>query len=84
VFKEHIFQTWNVPADLGFTGPMLLTLRQDGKAVDAGSPLPNICEDFAGRAPDLGAIEYGQPLPHYGPRDAQAMKHHALYWVLAK
>ena len=84
VFKEHIFQTWNVPADLGFTGPMLLTLRQDGKAVDAGSPLPNICEDFTGRAPDLGAFEYDRPLPHYGPRDAQALKHHALYWVLAK
>jgi hypothetical protein len=84
VVKENIFQTWNMPADIGFTGPMMLTLRQDGKAVDAGSPLPNICEDFAGRAPDLGAFEYGRPLPHYGPRDAQAMKHHALYWVLAK
>lgn len=84
VVKEDIFQTWNVPADIGFTGPMMLTLRQDGKAIDAGSPLPNICEDFTGQAPDLGAFEYGQPLPHYGPRDAQALKQHALYWVLPK
>jgi hypothetical protein len=83
VFKEETFETWNVPADIGFTGPLMLALRQGGKAVDAGAPLPNVCEDFVGRAPDLGALEYGQPLPHYGPRDEQARQQHALDWVLA-
>ena len=39
---------------------------------------------FAGQAPDLGAFEYGQPLPHFGPRGAQALRPHARYWVLAK
>ena len=37
-------------------------------AVDAGVELPNITDGFAGKAPDLGAIELGQPMPHYGPR----------------
>jgi hypothetical protein len=30
--------------------------------------LPNLIDDFAGDAPDLGAHELGRPLPHYGPR----------------
>jgi hypothetical protein len=43
-------------------------LRPDAKAVDAGVRLPNVNDGFAGRAPDLGACEVGQPLPVYGPR----------------
>jgi hypothetical protein len=43
-------------------------LRTGSAAVDAGIRLPNINDDFTGRAPDLGAYESGQPLPHYGPR----------------
>lgn len=38
------------------------------KAVDAGCILPNVNDGFAGKAPDLGAYESGQDLPHYGPR----------------
>jgi len=30
--------------------------------------LPTVTDGFTGRAPDLGALELGQPLPHYGPR----------------
>ena len=37
-------------------------------AVDAGQPLPNFNDGYAGKGPDLGAYELGQPLPHYGPR----------------
>ena len=37
-------------------------------AVDAGVPLDNINDGFKGKAPDLGAYELGQKLPHYGPR----------------
>ena len=43
-------------------------LRADSSAVDKGVHLPNITDGFAGRAPDLGALELGQAPPHYGPR----------------
>jgi hypothetical protein len=43
-------------------------LKPDSAAVDRGVALPNVNEDFTGRAPDLGALEVGQPVPHYGPR----------------
>ena len=43
-------------------------LKPRSAAVDAGILLPTINDDFAGRAPDLGAYEVDQPLPHYGPR----------------
>jgi hypothetical protein len=36
--------------------------------VDAGIRLPTVNDDFAGAAPDLGALETGRPDPHYGPR----------------
>jgi hypothetical protein len=43
-------------------------LRAGGAAVDAGVLIPTVNESFAGRAPDLGALELGRPEPHYGPR----------------
>ena len=43
-------------------------LKPQSAAVDAGVALPNITDGFAGKAPDLGAVELGQPMPHYGPR----------------
>jgi hypothetical protein len=43
-------------------------LKPTSRAVDAGTSLPTINEDFAGKAPDLGALETGRPAPHYGPR----------------
>ena len=43
-------------------------LKPASAAVDRGVPLATVTEGFAGRAPDLGALEVGQPLPHYGPR----------------
>ncbi|MCX6623179.1 MAG: hypothetical protein NTY38_19365 [Acidobacteria bacterium] len=42
-------------------------LKPGGKAVDAGVPIPTINDGFAGRAPDLGALEAGAPQPRYGP-----------------
>jgi hypothetical protein len=44
------------------------SLKGTSKAVDAGVPIPTVNEGFAGRAPDLGAIEVGKPTPRYGPR----------------
>lgn len=43
-------------------------LRPHSKAIDAGVLLPTINDDFTGQAPDLGALEFGKPEPHYGPR----------------
>jgi hypothetical protein len=43
-------------------------LKPDAVAVDKGCMLPNINDGFTGQAPDLGALEVGQPMPHYGPR----------------
>jgi hypothetical protein len=43
-------------------------LKSKSKAIDAGIKLPNVNDNFAGKAPDLGAIEAGTPEPVYGPR----------------
>lgn len=45
-----------------------LRLREGAAAIDAGTVLPNITDGFRRSAPDLGAYEFGAPLPHYGPR----------------
>jgi hypothetical protein len=49
-------------ADLNFR------LKPNGKAVDAGLVIPTVNDDFAGKAPDLGALEVGRPEIKYGPR----------------
>jgi hypothetical protein len=49
-------------ADLDFR------LRPGSAAVDRGTALPTVTDGFQGRAPDLGALELGAPLPVYGPR----------------
>ena len=50
------------PDDLHFE------LKPASPAVDTGILLPTVTDGFTGKAPDLGAIELGQPAPHYGPR----------------
>jgi hypothetical protein len=50
------------PADFDFQ------LRPGSSPVDAGVRLTGVNDDFTGRAPDLGALEVGRPVPHYGPR----------------
>jgi len=50
------------PADFDFQ------LRPGSAAVDAGARITGINDDFAGKAPDLGAYELGRPTPRYGPR----------------
>ncbi len=51
------------PEDMDFR------LRARSAAIDAGTVLPTINDGYAGKAPDLGAYEFGQPLPDYGPRE---------------
>jgi hypothetical protein len=43
-------------------------LRAGSKAIDAGVILPNVNDGYRGRSPDLGAYEFGEAVPHYGPR----------------
>ncbi len=43
-------------------------LKAGAAAIDRGIAIANVTEGATGRAPDLGAIEFGQPAPHYGPR----------------
>ena len=83
VEKEKIFEIPDIGAySLESYPEKRLTLKKDCNAIDAGAPVPNIADEFTGKAPDLGAYEFGQPLPHYGPRDEEAMKNHALDWIL--
>jgi hypothetical protein len=43
-------------------------LKPSSAAVDGGIAIANVTDDMSGKAPDLGALEVGQPAPHYGPR----------------
>ena len=43
-------------------------LKEGSAAIDAGVQLPGLNDGFTGKAPDLGALELGEELPHYGPR----------------
>ena len=43
-------------------------LKPASAAVDRGVRLANVTDGYAGSAPDLGALELGQDMPHYGPR----------------
>jgi hypothetical protein len=43
-------------------------LSPNAKAIDKGVILPNVNDDFKGKAPDLGAIEAGGLAPVYGRR----------------
>jgi hypothetical protein len=46
-------------------------LNPKGKAIDRGVALPNINDNYKGKAPDLGALEGGDIIPVYGPRNAK-------------
>ena len=48
--------------------PADLRLKPGSAAVDAGLFIPNVNSAFNGSAPDIGAYELGEELPHYGPR----------------
>jgi hypothetical protein len=43
-------------------------LAENSPALDVGLRIPGINDNFKGAGPDLGAIEFGDPLPQYGPR----------------
>ena len=69
VNKSTCMETFNVPGPPPTTiPPQFMTLKPGCNAIDAGTILANINDGFAGAAPDLGAYEFGQPMPQYGPR----------------
>jgi hypothetical protein len=58
----HNVQKLYKAADFDFS------LKSGSAAIDRGVVLPNVTDGFTGKAPDLGALEFGQAPPHYGPR----------------
>jgi aminopeptidase N len=52
-------------------------LNPNGKAVDAGVIIPNVNDNFRGKAPDLGALELGSPAVIYG---ARGLKQDQEFW----
>lgn len=59
------------PADpsTAFQGEELdYRLKEGGPAIDKGVVLPGFNDGFRGKAPDLGALEAGEAMPHFGPR----------------
>jgi hypothetical protein len=41
--------------------------RAGSRVIDRGVVIPNINDNYKGYAPDCGAYESGEELPHYGP-----------------
>ena len=56
--------------------PMDATLDSASNAIDAGRSLPNVNDSFVGIGADIGALEKGDKLPTYGPRDGQSLPGH--------
>lgn len=80
VDRQRIFAAYDLPTEPVVARP-LLTLNPQGEAVDAGVRLPNLVEEFGGKAPDLGAFEAGTVPPEYGPRQGDWRSRH-IEWVL--
>jgi hypothetical protein len=68
VDKAQLFDSLYAPGSDSLYDRHYLTLKPGCAAVDTGSLLPGINDDYQGRAPDLGVYELGAALPHYGPR----------------
>jgi hypothetical protein len=43
-------------------------LRPGSPEIGKGTVIPNVAESRNGNPPDMGAVPFGEPLPHYGPR----------------
>jgi hypothetical protein len=65
-----------VPEDIAREAPNTIDLRlaPRSRAVDAGQVVAGLNDGFHGKAPDLGACELGDALPHYGPREITSIR----------
>jgi hypothetical protein len=68
VFRNAAPPDYTDPTRLYFHDDVDLRLREGSAAIDAGTVLPNITDGWRGEAPDLGAYQFGEAVPHYGPR----------------
>ncbi len=68
VFVKASAPDFSDPTNVVAIDSVDLTLRKGGKAIDAGTFIPNVTDTHTGRAPDLGAYEYATPVTQYGPR----------------
>jgi len=68
IFEDVAALTTENPGKLHDAQNSDFRLRAGSKAIDAGMILPNVNDGYHGRLPDLGAYEYGEAIPHYGPR----------------
>ncbi|SEI89104.1 hypothetical protein SAMN05192553_101722 [Cyclobacterium xiamenense] len=68
VFNEMTAPDPENPHGIYHAEDLNFTLHPSGKAVDKGTVIPNINDQYSGKAPDLGALEAGDPPPIYGPR----------------
>ncbi len=67
--KESCFANLTIPEKPPAPMPkQFMTLTSGCNAINAGIVLANINDGYSGSAPDLGAYEFGHPLPQYGPR----------------
>ena len=68
IFEDVAALTTENPGRLYYAEASDFRLRADSEAIDAGMILPNVNDGYRGRLPDLGAYEFGEAIPHYGPR----------------
>jgi len=67
LINADLTSEYEIPVDPGSRDLRLLPGTPE---IDAGEALANLNDPFTiNGAPDAGAFEFGQPLPHYGPRD---------------
>jgi hypothetical protein len=71
IFRSVAAEPFGPRGSLFYPKDFDLSLKPDSAAVDAGTVIPNVNDDYTGQAPDLGAYEVGKPLPVYGPRTGQ-------------
>ncbi|MEJ2244821.1 MAG: hypothetical protein P8Y80_01860 [Acidobacteriota bacterium] len=70
IFEDVSALTTENPGRLHDADDSDFRLRAGSKAIDAGVILPNVNDGYRGRLPDLGAYEFGEAIPHYGPRES--------------
>jgi len=51
-------------------GSVDLSPAEGSPVIDAGAVIPGINDDFKGKAPDIGALEFVKAMPVFGPRSA--------------
>jgi len=68
IFESFTGVSYNKDKNRGKVAVQYMTLKPGCSAIDAGVAMPNINDGYRGKAPDLGAYEFGKPVPHFGPR----------------